>query len=61
VELLFWKARLLLALTAFYGPHILILDEPTNHLDIDSRESLIHALKEFNGAVIPIHPDRPPG
>src|SRR3954467_14799009 len=31
------KARLLLGLATFNGPHLLILDEPTNHLDIDSR------------------------
>jgi ATP-binding cassette subfamily F protein 3 len=52
------KARLLFALAAFHGPHILVLDEPTNHLDVDAREALIHAINDFEGAVILIAHDR---
>jgi ATP-binding cassette, subfamily F, member 3 len=52
------KARLLLALSAFQGPHLLILDEPTNHLDVDSREALVRTLNDFEGAVILISHDR---
>ena len=52
------KARLLFMLTSFHGPHLLILDEPTNHLDVDSREALMRAINEFEGAVILISHDR---
>jgi ATP-binding cassette subfamily F protein 3 len=52
------KARLLFMLASFHGPHILVLDEPTNHLDVDSREALIMALNDFEGAVILISHDR---
>ena len=52
------KARLLFALAAFHGPHIMVLDEPTNHLDVDAREALIHAMNAFEGAIILISHDR---
>lgn len=52
------KARLLLGLAAFNGPHLLILDEPTNHLDIEARAALIEAINDFPGAVILVSHDR---
>ncbi len=52
------KARLLLGIIAFDGPHLLILDEPTNHLDMQAREALMLALNDFPGAVIIISHDR---
>ncbi|HEX5006978.1 MAG TPA: ATP-binding cassette domain-containing protein, partial [Hyphomonadaceae bacterium] len=51
------KVRLLMGLTTYKKPHILILDEPTSHLDIDSREALIYALNDFNGAILIITHD----
>ncbi len=52
------KARLLLGLATFRGPHLVVLDEPTNHLDIDSRAALIEAINGFSGAVILVSHDR---
>ncbi len=52
------KARLLLGLAAFDGPHLLILDEPTNHLDIPMREALVQAIADYEGAVVIVAHDR---
>ncbi|HWM46815.1 MAG TPA: ABC-F family ATP-binding cassette domain-containing protein [Xanthobacteraceae bacterium] len=52
------KARLLLGLATFEGPHLIVLDEPTNHLDIDSRAALIEAINDFPGAVVLVSHDR---
>jgi len=52
------KARLLLGLATFAGPHLVILDEPTNHLDIDSRAALIEAINDYPGAAILVSHDQ---
>ena len=52
------KARLMLALASFEGPHLLILDEPTNHLDVAARSALIEAINAYDGAVLLISHDR---
>lgn len=51
------KARLLFAIMSYEAPHIMFLDEPSNHLDVDSREALIHAINNYEGAVVIVSHD----
>ncbi len=51
-------ARLVFCGLAIQRPNVLILDEPTNHLDLESIESLVAALRSFEGTVVFVSHDR---
>lgn len=46
------KSRVLLGKLLVSPSNMLMLDEPTNHLDMESNDSLVEAIDEFNGSVI---------
>jgi ATPase subunit of ABC transporter with duplicated ATPase domains len=52
------KARLVMALMLFDPPNFLVLDEPTNHLDLATKEMLIKALADYEGAMLFVSHDR---
>jgi ATPase subunit of ABC transporter with duplicated ATPase domains len=52
------KARVVLALMLYNPPNFLVLDEPTNHLDIETKETLMKALADFDGTMIFVSHDR---
>ena len=52
------KARLVMAKMLFDPPNFLVLDEPTNHLDLATKEMLINALSDFDGAMLFVSHDR---
>jgi ATPase subunit of ABC transporter with duplicated ATPase domains len=52
------KARLVMAQMLFDPPNFLVLDEPTNHLDLATKEMLIQALADYEGAMLFVSHDR---
>ena len=52
------KARLVMAQMLFDPPNFLVLDEPTNHLDLMTKEMLIKALSNYEGAMLFVSHDR---
>ncbi len=52
------RSRVLLAIILASPMNFLVLDEPTNHLDIESRETLLKAVKDFDGTVLVVSHDR---
>ncbi|HDK17524.1 MAG TPA: ATP-binding cassette domain-containing protein, partial [Nitrospirae bacterium] len=46
------KSRVLLGKLLVSPSNMLMLDEPTNHLDMESGDSLVEAIDDFNGSVI---------
>ena len=51
------KTRLALAMLVVSGANVLLLDEPTNNLDPASREEILAALRDYQGAVVLVSHD----
>lgn len=46
------KNRVGMICVLLQGANLFLLDEPTNHLDIPSKETLLRALKQFEGTIL---------
>ncbi len=51
-------ARLIIAKLVLLQGNVLLMDEPTNHLDMESIESLVNALKDYDGTLILVSHNR---
>jgi ATP-binding cassette subfamily F protein 3 len=51
------KSRVMLGKILLKPVNTLFLDEPTNHLDMESCESLMDAIKHFEGSVVMVTHD----
>lgn len=51
------KSRVLLGKILVTPSHLLFLDEPTNHLDMQSCDSLIEAIDDFEGSIVMVTHD----
>lgn len=51
------KSRVTLGKILLQGVNLLLLDEPTNHLDMESCDSLMQAIQNFEGAVVMVTHD----
>ncbi len=52
------KRKLLLTKVSLVRGNFLVLDEPTNHLSIDLKETVLDALKNYNGTILLVTHDR---
>lgn len=52
------KTRLALAILVMSGANVLLLDEPTNNLDPASRQEILRAIGEYEGAIVLVTHDQ---